>query len=125
MKVPRRIPVLGEWYEIAEGATIASEDAHAVICEKDRTITLDTGLKDNADYLEKVLYHEIAHAWTHENGLYEVLSEEQLEMVAQSFQGLIRGLGRIEFHKHLLKQGPKKTVANPSRGAAKKARRSK
>lgn len=124
MKVPRRIPVLGEWYEVAEGATIASEDAHAVICEKTRTITLDIGLKDNQDYLEKVLYHEIAHAWTHENGLYEILSEEQLEMVAQSFQGLIRGLGRIEFHKHLLKQGPKKAIAtSPAASAAKKARR--
>ncbi len=84
----KSITILGQKYFIKRVKGLADDQGYQGLCDGSKyVILLDSKLKGK--HLERVFYHEVAHAFCFECGLAEFLGRECLEMFAQSFSGLI------------------------------------
>jgi Zn-dependent peptidase ImmA (M78 family) len=52
-------------------------------------IQLDESILINVNKFHRVLWHELAHAFAHESGLTELLSEDAQEMFAQTHSAFV------------------------------------
>lgn len=84
----KSISVLGQVYKIKRVKGLAESHNAAGLCDPQAfLISLDYSLKGK--YLERVLFHELAHAFAYESGLYEFTQSQSLEMFCQSFSGFL------------------------------------
>ena len=85
------IPILGEIYTVIVTDNL-TEDASGECCAETQTIRLRTRLRENPDYLWRVLCHEIGHAYIFESGLAEILTDREQELIAQTCGSLMNQL---------------------------------
>lgn len=82
------IVVLGTPIDIKfQPGLVKNEGLQGKFSELTYEITLDPDLPEKS--LHYTFWHEVAHAWMHENGLSLVLTDKLQEMIAQSLTSLI------------------------------------
>jgi hypothetical protein len=94
MKLPKKIKVLTEVYEIkfAKGL-IETENAEGMTYPDMYLILIDENLKDNKKAFKRALWHELVHAYMFESGVHEFTSRDANEMIAQTLSAFILQIG--------------------------------
>lgn len=87
----KHIMILGQKYRIKKvKGLIANQQIEGYVESHKFEIGIDASLKGLI--FEKVLYHEVAHAFAFECGVHEFLQPQSLEMFCQALSALITQL---------------------------------
>ncbi len=90
-RLPKEILILGETYRLKRvKGLLASEQLEGYVSPHEYLIVVDASLGGRV--LERVLLHEIAHAYAFESGLHEILSSQAIEQFCQTISALISQL---------------------------------
>jgi hypothetical protein len=99
MKLPREIRVLNSVYTVKFDEAMRGSPLAGEIQYHKRLIRLNPEMKKAPAYETiQTLWHEIVHAYAHESGLNQFLSDQAKEMVCESLSRLIIDLtgGKIK-----------------------------
>lgn len=80
--IPESVNILGQVYKVTF-ASLSKADGKAN--PKTYEIKLSKRLKKHPKYLLRVFWHEVAHAYAFESGLWENLDEQAIEQFCQTF----------------------------------------
>lgn len=98
MRIPRKINVMGTEYIFKKEKNMLNDNGQYGYCDwKEKIIGYDSDLK-GTDLIHTIL-HEIDHAIRYESGLYQVLSNEVLEIIAETTATQFIRLFDIKFKK--------------------------
>jgi len=88
VKIPKKIQVLTETYQVIFSSTL-SENEGFLGKVYNGVITLDSSLLSDPKSLERVFYHEVAHAFMFEAGINDFVHRHALEMIAENMAAFI------------------------------------
>lgn len=90
MKIKASYQILGQTYRFKLASGLIERDGiEGYVDPHSYLICVDSSLKKNRRVFDRVLAHELAHAYCLESGLHETLSATALEMVCQTMSSFI------------------------------------